>query len=113
MLDRETSLLVTPAHSFLTVAGTWRRAGQLKVGDELAVHGHVQERATVIRSIVPAGQTDAVFNLHTAHDHSFIVESGHSDGLLAHNFSYLRALRVLMHRVFIDSAMAGVNYLVR
>lgn len=108
-LDREVPLLVTPAHSFLTVAGTWCRAGQLKVGDELVVRGHVQERAAVIRSIVPAGRTDAVFNLHTEHDHNFIVESGHSGGLLAHNFSYLRVLRVLMHRVFIDGAMRSAQ----
>ena len=108
-LDCEAPLLATAAHAFLTVAGTWCRAGQLKVRDELAVRGHVQERITVIRSIEPAGQTDAVFNLHTADEHNFIVESGHSGGLVAHNFSYLRALRVLMHRAFIDSAMPSAQ----
>ena len=108
-LDREAPLLVTPAHSFLTEAGTWRRAGQLKVGDKLAVRGHVQERITEIRSIVPAGKTEAVFNLHTEHDHNFIVESGHSGGLLAHNFSYLRALRVLIHRLFVDGTPSSAQ----
>lgn len=104
-MDRETPLLVTPAHSFLTEAGIWRRATQLRVGDKLAVRGNVKERVTEIRSIVPAGKTEAVFNLHTAHDHNFIVATGHSGGLLAHNFSYLRALRVLMHRMFIDGPL--------
>jgi hypothetical protein len=102
-------LLVTPSHALLTEGGAWRRAGQLKAGDKVVVRGQVQERVTEISSIVDAGQAAEVFNLHTEQEHNFIVDGGKGCGLVAHNFGYLRAFRVLMHRVFLDSAIPSTQ----
>lgn len=100
------ALLVTRVHSLLTAGGVWRRAEQLQVGDQLVVPGDGQERTIQVTSIMPGGTAPAVFNLHTAVDHNFIVEHGNAGGVLAHNFSYMRTLRVLMHRALFDRTFA-------
>ena len=87
----------TANHRFLTASG-WARADRLHPGDLLV---HVDESGTAteraVASVHPTACVEAVYNLHTTGPHNFIAE-----GLVAHNFTYLRMLRTFLHRLFID-----------
>ena len=89
----------TKSHSVLTGRG-WRTVAQLVPGDVLAcaVHGTIEH--VKITGIRAADNLESVVNLHTSNLHNFVVEGG----VIAHNFTFLRALRTVMHRLFFDRA---------
>jgi hypothetical protein len=86
-------LRVTRTHTMLASTG-WRVAHRLRHGDSLMSVGGPPE---IISSIKPNPKPEVVFNLVTADEHNFIV-----DGLIAHNFTFLRRTRVGLHRLMID-----------
>lgn len=86
-------LKVSPHHSLLTARG-WLRVDQLRPRDLLlTAAGNMRE----ILAINPLRRT-TVFNLHTSGEHTFIA-----DGVVAHNFTFLRDVRVWLHRWFFDA----------
>jgi hypothetical protein len=88
--------MVTPSHSFLSARG-WLRADQLREGDMLALHQTSGNEMHSVSSVTSSGFADSVYNLITSEEHTFIV-----DGLVVHNFSYLRSLRTWLHRMTAD-----------
>lgn len=89
------TLRTTRWHSFATQRG-WVRCDQLRPGDEVERPSDANRRncAHTVREVRPTGERARVYNLHTAGEHNFIV-----DGVLAHNFSFLRTLRGLLAEV--------------
>jgi hypothetical protein len=90
-------LLVTRHHTVHTARG-WRRVGELRTGDQLTSS---DGSARIVNDIVSIGR-EPVFGLRTTGEHTFIAE-----GLVAHNFTELRRLRTLLHRLFIDWRFHG------
>ncbi len=83
-------------HSFLTDRG-WVSVKKLRPGDSIVrvrTSGNEDGR---IKSIIPTGTRDPVFNLYTQGEHNFIV-----DGCVAHNFTHFRILRTAIHRMIFD-----------
>jgi hypothetical protein len=73
----------------------------LVAGDHIVEAGS-RSKSTQVRGISgPTGQED-VYNLHTDGEHNFIVH-----GMVAHNFTFLRRTRMLLHRVILDQIELG------
>lgn len=83
----------TASHPFLTQRG-WIFARRLESGDLLIT----LEGPKRVGSIRKTDRLEAVHNLFTTGEHTFIVQ-GH---VVAHNFAYLRALRLWWHRWLVD-----------
>lgn len=94
--NSQAPVLVTPTHSFLSTRG-WLRAEQLREGDMLTLHQTSGNEVHIVSSVTSSGFADSVYNLITTEEHTFIVE-----GLVVHNFSYLRSLRTWLHRMTVD-----------
>lgn len=92
--DRGHSLRVTPSHTVLSRRG-WSRVDGLRVGDELLQAESGRYRR--IRSVTLKTDAEPVYNLITEGDHNFIA-----DGIVAHNFTRLRRVRTLAHRLLFD-----------
>jgi len=92
-----TALVCTSSHSFLSNRG-YQSLEKLHAGDSIMRVGPsgIEERR--IGSITPTGMLKPVFNLYTEGEHNFIA-----DGCVAHNFTNLRMLRVVMHKLLFDS----------
>jgi Pretoxin HINT domain len=87
----------TASHPFLTTSG-WKSAIQLASGDQLvAFDEHGGTKHETLLSVEITDRRQAVYNLHTAGVHTYIV-----DGLIVHNFLYFRRFRTYWHRLFID-----------
>jgi hypothetical protein len=82
-------LVTTCDHSFQTARG-WVRSDQLRAGDDLGSGARVE-------GVRPTSARATVYNLHTALEHNYLVE-----GVVAHNFTRCRSLRVAWHRILID-----------
>lgn len=93
---RRKSLFATAVHCMLTRRG-WVRVADLQVGDELVRTDGVKSSPACVKSVAESGCWATVHNLHTTGEHNFVV-----DGLVAHNFSYFSAPRMLYHRIFVD-----------
>ena len=87
-----TACTATGNHRLLTTAG-WQRVDRLCVGDVLLR----LDGQTRICTVGPCGRREPVYNVHTTGPHTVII-----DGCIAHNFSTLPALQVLLHRLFVD-----------
>lgn len=96
-VEMEGRTLRTTAHHSLRTAEGWKRAGTLREGDTLHC---LDDRGIVVEAEVltlvqhPA---EAVFNLHTTGPHTAVVE-----GVVTHNFTNLRWVRVLWHQLVVD-----------
>lgn len=86
------TIRVSPSHSLLTARG-WLRADRLQPGNFL-VSGSGE--ALEISAIQPIDRAK-VFNLHTSGEHTFFA-----DGVVAHNFTFLRSVRVWLHCWLLD-----------
>jgi intein/homing endonuclease len=84
---------VTAYHSILTRSG-WRKAGKLRVGDMVRFRSNAGKFiwCAVEAPAEPFGE-QKVFNLITSGQHNYIV-----NGTVAHNFTFLRLLRVAFYR---------------
>ena len=96
--DGYASVCATAGHPFLTARG-WVKTRDLQHGDLIAKIGPVHRAvyATVV-NIARTERVEPVLNIHTAWEHTFVVEN-----FVVHNFGHFRALRVLWHRLAIDS----------
>lgn len=94
----EAYLKCTKSHSFLTGRG-WLSVKNLHTGDSIFRARSSQIQKAVIRSIIPTGIMEPVFNLYTEGEHNFLV-----DGYIAHNFTHFRLLRIAFHKLFIDDS---------
>ena len=91
-------LEVTATHSFLCKHG-WKRASEVEPGDVLLC---TTSAGLIERTVSRIGATQAlaeVHNIYTSIDHNFIVQGG----FIAHNFSYLRAIRTWLHKHAVDT----------
>lgn len=95
--DGGTPVIVTVSHSFLSARG-WLAVKELRQGDDILQASATPRR---IASVTSTGTTEPVFNLYTQYEHNFIA-----DGCVAHNFTYFRALRTILHNLFLDGAPA-------
>jgi hypothetical protein len=87
-------LRTTRNHSVLTTRG-WLRVDRLKSNDYVV---EASGRHTPIAKVFPTSAMENVYNLYTAGEHNFIV-----DGIVAHNFTWLREIRTMWHRRFLDN----------
>ena len=87
---RSAPVRTTRHHTFLTKRG-WLRADRMRVGDEMIGPNAGRVTGFAVQAAEP------VYNLHTTGDHTFVVE-----GVVAHNFTELRALRTAWHQLFVD-----------
>lgn len=86
LMQRNEPICTTRAHSFLTQRG-WQRTSRLRTGDTMiTVGGDV----VTVASVDKTGRAEPVFNLITEGEHTYIAQ-----GCIAHNFTYLRHIRVL------------------
>ena len=103
---RERPIRTTRSHSFSGTKG-WVTAAALRVGDNV----HTVELGSVSTSEViairPVAECSDVYRLVTASAHTFIAE-----GVVAHNFTHLRALRSFLYRYFFDSVLNANNALI-
>lgn len=90
------SLLCTVSHSFLTNRG-WLEAKKIRSGDIIVRINTLVPEQSRVTSIIATGKKEPVFNLYTQGEHNFIV-----DGCVAHNFTYFRVLRTVLHRLLFD-----------
>jgi Pretoxin HINT domain len=97
MVGLPVPVATTASHPFLTTSG-WKCAIQLSPGDQLiAFDERGGFKHETVLSVENTDRRQAVYNLHTAGDHTYIV-----DGLIVHNFVYFRTFRTHWHRLFID-----------
>lgn len=94
-VDARSPLHVTGSHKFQSNRG-WISTSDLREGEQL-LDLSSRDGMAIVAMARPTGRSEAVYNLHTAGDHNYIV-----DGLVAHNFAILRRLRTVVHRIFID-----------
>lgn len=90
------SLRTTKKHSFLS-NGRWEKAEALKFGDKLsalAPDGALFEKE--VSSVWVSEDIETVYNLVTKDCHNFVA-----DGIVAHNFTFFRSLRVLFWRSWV------------
>lgn len=92
--DGGAPLVTTGNHTLLTCLG-WQRADRIRPGDRLPSSGGELGRLVVHSEAT--GHREPVFNLHTTGPHTFVVE-----GVVAHNFTVLREIRALWHRLSVD-----------
>ena len=69
----------TAEHPFLTVDGSFRQAGELKVGDKVTVYDAGYQKTEEIISINETGES-AVYNLNVGEPHTFVAS-----GFIVHN----------------------------
>ena len=86
------SLPTTMHHTFLTSSG-WKKMANIKAGDKMV---QADGSSLVVKSTTRQ-KAEPVFNIYTAGEHNFIAE-----GFVAHNFTEFRALRTILHRIFLD-----------
>jgi Pretoxin HINT domain len=97
MVGLPVPVATTASNPFLTTSG-WKSAIHLAPSDQLIAfdeHGGVKHETVL--SVDVTDRRQAVYNLHTAGDHTYIV-----DGLIVHNFVDFRTFRTHWHRLFID-----------
>ena len=86
----------TPSHS-LQSNGTWACAHNIRVGDRLQCISLSGETTQQVVLSISAEIEEPVYSLWVTGAHTAVV-----DGVLTHNFSRFRALRVAWHRVWVD-----------
>lgn len=86
------TLRATRHHSFLTQSG-WKKLADIRPGDQIV---RASADSLIVKSMTLQG-VEPVFNIYTAGEHNFIA-----DGFVAHNFTEFRALRTVLHRIFLD-----------
>lgn len=91
---RAAPVRTTRHHTFLTKRG-WLKADQMRVGDEMIGPNAGRVSGFAVQA------AEAVYNLHTTGDHTFVVE-----GVVAHNFTEFRELRTAWHQMFVDGRKA-------
>lgn len=91
-----TSLRTTAHHTLLTRRG-WRRASVLRRGNQLMCVDANGRSHWASLSELTISDPEPVFNLHTTGTHTFIA-----GGVVAHNFTEVRWLRTMAHRIFVD-----------
>lgn len=85
-------LFTTAHHSFLTEKG-WKKLADMRAGEKLVKADTTTARIARFTRLGP----NPVFNIYTAGEHNFIA-----DGIVAHNFTEFRALRTVLHQIFLD-----------
>ena len=85
--------IVTPSHTICTENG-WKRVGELSRDDKLLVMRDGVAGVASILSVDAVEKKEPVFNLRTGGSCTFIA-----GGLIAHNFTYFRALRTAISQV--------------
>lgn len=95
------ALRVTAAHSLRTANG-WRKVSQLRPGDLIATDAGEGLVSAAISSIALSSDKEPVYNLVTAYHHNFVA-----GGVLAHNFTYFRSLRMLAWRLYTFFALSA------
>jgi hypothetical protein len=88
------SLRSTASHSILTQRG-WTRIDKLVIGDSLVGIG---ARDFIVERVVPTGIDEKVYSLITTGEHNFVA-----NGIVAHNFTFMRKTRAFLHRVLFDA----------
>lgn len=78
----------TASHSFLLHDGTWKKTSEIKLGDKVKfIDG--------FKRVTSLGQTtdiEEVYNLIVEENYNFVA-----DGVIAHSFSYFRAVRMFFY----------------
>jgi len=83
----------TRGHTVLSTRG-WCPLYRLRSNDFLVgADGGLFE----VEKVFPEVQKEHVYSLITAQEHNFVV-----DGIVVHNFTWLRGSRTLLHRMFLD-----------
>ncbi|MDP2311626.1 MAG: Hint domain-containing protein [Pseudomonadota bacterium] len=96
--SRRKPLRTTAYHTFLTERG-WVRTDRLRAGDRLVAEGGADPR---ILRVVESSVVEPVYNLVTAGEHTFVA-----GGVVAHNFTFLRSARTLLHSWLLDRLPAA------
>jgi hypothetical protein len=91
---RSEPLRTTGYHTFLTERG-WVRTDRLRA-DDCMVSDSVSGNQRIL-SVAATPAVEPVYNLVTTGDHTFIA-----DGIVAHNFTFARAARTVVHKWFLD-----------
>ena len=91
--DGTREILITPSHTILTEKG-WIKAENIKMGDRIITRHGAQQSAHDIEEIQDVSNNSSMFNLTTIGHHNFIV-----DEIIAHNFTFMRRLRTMMHQL--------------
>jgi len=94
--SQEAPIRSTAYHTVLTQRG-WARINQLQANDRLVSCNLGKADVLEVSRIFKSTKTEPVYNLVTTGEHNFVVE-----GLVAHNFTFLRRTRTLLHRWFLD-----------
>ena len=94
--SRRAPLLTTGYHTFLTDCG-WVKASRLKAGCRILNRASQTKYGSSISKVEATSRIEPVFNLYTEGEHNFIVE-----GLVAHNFTFVRELRTVLHASVFD-----------
>lgn len=89
------SLRATGNHTILTRRG-WKQVKDLTTEDLVVGLRPGLEFQEKVRGIT-LDTIEHVYNLHTAGEHNFIVE-----GCVVHNFTFMRRIRTIWHRLFVD-----------
>lgn len=93
------TLLATGHHSFLTQSG-WKKLADIRSGDKVI---RSDASASTVQSITTQ-KVEPVFNIYTAGEHNFIAND-----CVAHNFTEFRALRTILHRLFLDGPTSVIG----
>lgn len=92
-LRHRPAFFATAYHSVLCEAG-WRRCGKLRVGDRLVVVSDSGARTSAeITSVTTERERKAVCSMRTAQDFNMVC-----DGVVTHNFTFLRLTRCVLFR---------------
>ena len=96
---RAKPIRTTRSHSFSTERG-WITAIALQAGDQVHVVDTDNIRCAEINFVESTLESCDVYSLTTASTHTFVAE-----GMVAHNFTYLRTLRTFLYRHLLDAAL--------
>ena len=100
--DNGAVIRATGSHSFSTDRG-WLTVDNLRPGDLVHVLGHGSIQPKVVTRVVQTSESVDVFNLLTAGSHTYVAE-----GVVTHNFSYLRTIRTFLHNYLFDPIRSRV-----
>lgn len=99
LLGREAPIRTTRSHSFSTLRG-WITAKDLGTSDYVHVIEHNIVQTAQVTSVESTLESCDVYSLMTAFSHTYIAE-----GVIAHNFTYFRALRTFVYRHLMDAGL--------
>lgn len=102
-LGSRPAFFATASHSVLCEGG-WRRCGKLRAGDRLIIVSDSGTRsAAEITSINAERERKAVCSIRTSQDFNVVC-----NGVVTHNFTYLRNARCLLYRTIERASAAEV-----